>query len=343
MNTPNLNLQLLTLGQANWAAVINSNFDIINKHSHSITNYGGVALNVSHMKVSSDIDFTGQYEFKGLSINNIKYINFNNVIGQKNLNIYCNNNEFFFKDGFGNNIKITAGTSVNATAPGYGGFTGNPSFTGAEVVYVSGGMYSFFGNAGVNEANVVCDNIYASNLITVLASYNSSSTLINTLLVNNIVGAGTQDFLYSTSVSSTTLQAFTVASFPTSPSVIKSQIENVNTVPSYVKNGTNELGIMSAQIAVVSGEASSLLICYSAGIQNEKLYEKDGGIYLKSDDTYTSAIQQFVLSSYYSRGLSEKPPTLIINITTGSNFFINAVNVLAPEFIKLIHIYKVAA
>lgn len=174
-----------------WAQKINSNFSKINAHDHGISNGTGISVNIADVVCISDLHFINQVKYtlnniiypkEQVFINNIGYIQFNNLLANVNSKntLYIKGSEWFFSNGIGFSVQITNGPSLNALTIGGGGFNGNLSINGASVTFSSSTeTYHFFGNSG-STTSIICGNIFATNL-----SVDNLSS-INTLLLDNL-------------------------------------------------------------------------------------------------------------------------------------------------------------
>ena len=111
--TPNMNLvkpDVLSTPAPTWASLLNSVFDAIDSHDHSSSK--GVKVTPSGMNISSDLSIGSN------NLTTIRSVRFNNLsswapAASDLACFYVLNNEIYFRDGVGNNVKITNNGSLN--------------------------------------------------------------------------------------------------------------------------------------------------------------------------------------------------------------------------------------
>ena len=111
--TPNMGLvkpDVLSTPAPTWASLLNAVFDAIDSHDHSSGE--GVKITPSGMNISSDLSIGSN------NLTAIRSVRFNNLSswtsGASDLAcFYVLNNEIYFRDGVGNNVKITNNGSLN--------------------------------------------------------------------------------------------------------------------------------------------------------------------------------------------------------------------------------------
>lgn len=113
--TPNMNLvkpDVLSTPAPTWASLLNAVIDAIDSHDHSPGK--GVKITPSGLNISSDLSIGSN------NLTAIRTTRFNNLSswtpGASDLAcFYVLNNEIYFRDGVGNNVKITDNGSLNIT------------------------------------------------------------------------------------------------------------------------------------------------------------------------------------------------------------------------------------
>ncbi|MFN6271043.1 MAG: hypothetical protein ACK40T_11685 [Akkermansiaceae bacterium] len=111
--TPNMGLvkpDVLSTPAPTWASLLNSVFDAIDSHDHSSGE--GVKITPSGMNISSDLSIGSN------NLTSIRTTRFNNLSSWSPTAsdlacFYVLNNEIYFRDGVGNNVKITNNGSLN--------------------------------------------------------------------------------------------------------------------------------------------------------------------------------------------------------------------------------------
>jgi hypothetical protein len=111
--TPNMNLvkpDVLSTPAPTWASLLNAVIDSIDSHDHSSSK--GVKITPSGLNISSDLSIGSN------NLTAIRTTRFNNLSswtpGASDLAcFYVLNNEIYFRDGVGNNVKITDNGSLN--------------------------------------------------------------------------------------------------------------------------------------------------------------------------------------------------------------------------------------
>lgn len=111
--TPNMNLvkpDVLSTPAPTWASLLNAVIDAIDSHDHSPGK--GVKITPSGLNISSDLSIGSN------NLTAIRTTRFNNLSswtpGASDLAcFYVLNNEIYFRDGVGNNVKITDNGSLN--------------------------------------------------------------------------------------------------------------------------------------------------------------------------------------------------------------------------------------
>lgn len=111
--TPNMNLvkpDVLSTPAPTWASLLNAVIDAIDSHDHSSGK--GVKITPSGLNISSDLSIGSN------NLTAIRTTRFNNLSswtpGASDLAcFYVLNNEIYFRDGVGNNVKITDNGSLN--------------------------------------------------------------------------------------------------------------------------------------------------------------------------------------------------------------------------------------
>lgn len=111
--TPNMNLvkpDVLSTPAPTWASLLNAVIDSIDSHDHSSAK--GVKITPSGMNISSDLSIGSN------NLTSIRTTRFNNLTSWSPSAsdlacFYVLNNEIYFRDGVGNNVKITDNGSLN--------------------------------------------------------------------------------------------------------------------------------------------------------------------------------------------------------------------------------------
>lgn len=136
--SPNMNLVLPTPGKEPgplYATDIDSSFTIIDGHDHTPGN--GVLITPAGMNINSALQFNG---------NNLATVNsaeFNNLVSplpgiSPNLaTVYVSGGELYYNDAAGNQVKITASGTVNATSSSISNGTASAAFVGGVLVVKS--------------------------------------------------------------------------------------------------------------------------------------------------------------------------------------------------------------
>lgn len=111
--TPNMGLvkpDVLSTPAPTWASLLNAVFDAIDSHDHSSGE--GVKITPSGMNISSDLSIGSN------NLTSIRTTRFTNLTSWSPTAsdlacFYVLNNEIYFRDGVGNNVKITNNGSLN--------------------------------------------------------------------------------------------------------------------------------------------------------------------------------------------------------------------------------------
>lgn len=132
--SPNMSLIIPTVGIDSglaWEQGVNANTSILDGHNHS--GGSGVPINVSGMSIDNDLPFNN------FSPINQKSSAFNSqavaLVGTDFLSFV--NGEFFVNDGAGNQVQVTSGGTVNATASGIASGTATASFVSSVLTVFS--------------------------------------------------------------------------------------------------------------------------------------------------------------------------------------------------------------
>lgn len=111
--TPNMNLvkpDVLSTPAPTWASLLNAVFDAVDSHDHSTGK--GVKITPSGMNISNDLAINSN------NLTSIRTTRFTNLSSWSPTSsdlacFYVLNNEIYFRDGVGNNVKITNNGSLN--------------------------------------------------------------------------------------------------------------------------------------------------------------------------------------------------------------------------------------
>ena len=158
--SPNMNLPVPIVGVEpgpDWAQDINSCMSAIDSHDH--TSGQGVAITPAALNINADLPFTsgGSY-YNATSLRSVRFNNnAANLSTASDLGcLYETNNDLYYNDGLGNQIRLTQNGTIAGTA---GSITGLPSGT-AGVAYTSlNGTYTF------SQATSTAANLDAATLI----------------------------------------------------------------------------------------------------------------------------------------------------------------------------------
>lgn len=142
--SPNMNLPVPIVGVEpgpDWANDINSCLSAIDSHNH--TSGQGLPITPAAMQIDADLSFS--YASVYYNATNLRTVRFNNnavapaLVTDRGC-LYELNNDLYYNDGAGNQVRITSGGSIVGTA---GSISGLPSGT-AGVAYTSlNGTYTF--------------------------------------------------------------------------------------------------------------------------------------------------------------------------------------------------------
>lgn len=113
--TPNMNLvkpDVLSTPAPTWATLLNQVFDAIDSHDHSSSK--GVKVTPSGMNITSDLAINSN------NLTSIRTTRFTNLgawspTASDLACFYVLNNEIYFRDGVGNNVKITNSGALNVS------------------------------------------------------------------------------------------------------------------------------------------------------------------------------------------------------------------------------------
>lgn len=187
--TSNMGLTLIDAGTQEyvWSSNINANITIIDEHTHSSGN--GLQLNVSIIQVLNNIDF--DYN----PITNLGYLNFYNndtTISTYN-SIFVENGDFYFKDGNGNDIQITSGSSLNISSITGFGFTGDYASQDFECYYDADDQQYSFLDSDLSPCIVVSNRLDCSSFSFTATevysfTFNGTSLNFNTATTSNAIG-----------------------------------------------------------------------------------------------------------------------------------------------------------
>lgn len=179
MSNP-IDLQLLTLGEPNWATIINNNLQIIAAHTHNDISGTGFQVNANFIACESDLIFVNT--LSTITISQIQSLGFSNLTKNElsRRTLFVKNSELCFSNGIGVTVQITSNGSLNVTGVSANGFTGNLTLNGAHVDFTSASAtYHFFGNSST-ETSIFCGDVVVTN------DNSSNISFTNTVLFENL-------------------------------------------------------------------------------------------------------------------------------------------------------------
>ncbi len=161
VQTPNMALIIPQVGVdtgITWENSVNLNSQIIDAHNH--TPGSGVLITPEAISINSDFPFN---DFNAISLRSTRFqVQPSALSGASDLGcLYVSGIDLYYNDASGNQIKITSGGTVNATASGISSGTASASFVSSILTVlaasstpasIQGGSY-FMGNTGTSGSN----------------------------------------------------------------------------------------------------------------------------------------------------------------------------------------------
>jgi hypothetical protein len=154
-----MSLVLPTRGPAGsglWKDTLDAALTLLDAHDH--TTGKGVRVPSAGLNVNADISFASLYaptNLHRLSFASVTTLTSNN----KSLFVSSSDNELYFRNNSGTNIKLTSGTSLNVAAF-TGGIGGDYASVGAEVAFDDAGdRYTFKQNSATGWARLACGEV----------------------------------------------------------------------------------------------------------------------------------------------------------------------------------------
>ena len=214
--SPNMGLNVPVVSTTpgpQYAQNVNASLSKIDTHNH--TSGQGVQVPTAGLNINSNLPMNS------FGLTNASIVNFvSSLLPANNGTLYRNTNDLYFKDGAGNNVRITLNGSVNVS--GAVGFTGLP-FGTASASYNNSNQTFVFESATNTAANVDCGSVTLREVVAGAKGVTLSSPLalandytmrmppalpINTeaLLVSStgsITAGGTANSLTATTVTGT--------------------------------------------------------------------------------------------------------------------------------------------
>lgn len=323
--TPNLKLQLLEYGQADYATVLNANFEKISFHDHS----RGKIVSIDAIKVTFDMSFAKKFIYEDFSIRSCKFLNFfENFEEVEKKSFYSKNGDFYYRDGFSREIQITSNKSLVVQTNGFGFFSGDMAVSGAKVEYSNSSGYNFLGNTGLNFAIIEANTLKCDKAT--IVDLDVQNLYLETLNFN-LTGITTGQQVIKATTGQTQLQAQSL-NFPSTVATILSRITNYSTTPQSTFQTTKTLGIFANKLKTRSTTVDNLTTfnCDTRQI----LKQISGRLIITQQKIGGRGIDEFCLFSGYTRGIKEMCPTS----NTLGNYLLNWG--FSPNIISALNVVK---
>lgn len=154
-----------------WAYLWNEIFTIFDAHTHG---------EGSGVKISSENLVADDFDLNNFSIAGVNYVTFQpafNVIN-KSFHSLGADNDLYFKDGNGNDVRFTDAGALAVSASLIGGFTGDYVTDNAMAVFAGEkNLFSFYGANGADNAEILVSNLQIADTISVFTG--TFSAVIN--------------------------------------------------------------------------------------------------------------------------------------------------------------------
>lgn len=145
--TPNMSLELPTNGAdiGTWGTKLNVLLPLVDSHNH--TGGQGVPITTAALDIDADLSMGG------FALGHIKYLEFDAIVplstGSKDIFVSSVDNELYWRNNGGTNVKLTSGNALNVAAF-VGGIGGDYTAVSAAVAYDDAtGAYTFKRGTGV--------------------------------------------------------------------------------------------------------------------------------------------------------------------------------------------------
>lgn len=126
-----------------WDSKLNAIFGLVDTHNHTVGK--GVKVPIAGIDIDTDVAMGGK------AITGLQYVAFNAIAaltsGSKTLFVNTADNELYWRNNGGANVKLTAGGTLNITL--VGGIVGDYSSVGAEVAFDNANKRYTFKSGGV--------------------------------------------------------------------------------------------------------------------------------------------------------------------------------------------------
>ena len=157
----------VTIGDT-WATQLNAAITLIDSHDH--TSGSGQLIPVSGLNINDDLDL-GQNDLQNVAELGMYDAG---VDPTPTNTVYVKTNELYFKDGNGNNVRLTSGGAIDVGT--VGGIGGDYGTGGSTVIYTDASLTYFFQDsasaaAKIDVGDIDCEDIVSS------ASISSTTTI----------------------------------------------------------------------------------------------------------------------------------------------------------------------